>query len=75
MVLKEGQNATAAELLEHCRERLAKFKVPKQIEFRTELPKTLVGKVLRRVLLDEELKRAKAREPLATNQENGVRVD
>ncbi len=67
VVLKEGQNATAAELLEHCRERLAKYKVPKQIEFRTELPKTLVGKVLRRVLLDEELKGAKAREPLATN--------
>jgi long-chain acyl-CoA synthetase len=75
VVLKEGQNATAAELLEYCRERLAKFKVPKQVEFRTELPKTLVGKVLRRVLLDEELKGAKAREPLATNQENGVRVD
>jgi long-chain acyl-CoA synthetase len=45
--------------LGHCRERLAKFKVPKQIEFRKELPKTLVGKVLRRVLLEEELKRPK----------------
>jgi long-chain acyl-CoA synthetase len=75
VVLKEGQSATAVELLEHCRERLAKFKVPKQIEFRTELPKTLVGKVLRRVLLDEELKGTKARETLATNPENGVRVE
>lgn len=75
VVLKEGQNATAAELLEHCREGLAKFKVPKQIEFRTELPKTLVGKVLRRVLLDEELKGTKARELLATNPKSGVRVD
>ncbi len=75
VVLKEGQNATAAELLEHCRERLAKFKVPKQIEFRTELPKTLVGKVLRRVLLDEELKSMKTREPVAAKPENGVRVD
>jgi len=57
VVLKDGEQATAAELLEHCRRHLAQFKVPKQVEFRQELPKTLVGKVLRRVLLDEELKR------------------
>jgi len=57
VVLKEGERATPAEILEHCRQRLAKYKVPKQVEFRKELPKTLVGKVLRRVLLDEELKR------------------
>jgi long-chain acyl-CoA synthetase len=38
---------------------LAKFKVPKKIEFRTALPKTIVGKVLRRVLLEEELKKRK----------------
>ena len=59
VVLQDGERATAAELLGYCRERLAKFKVPKQIEFRKELPKTLVGKVLRRVLLEEELKRPK----------------
>ena len=59
VVLKDGERATAAELLGYCRERLAKFKVPKQIEFRKELPKTLVGKVLRRVLVEEELKRPK----------------
>jgi long-chain acyl-CoA synthetase len=35
---------------------LAKFKVPKRVEFRKELPKTIVGKVLRRVLVEEELK-------------------
>ena len=58
VVLKEGERATPAEILDHCRKGLAKFKVPKQVEFRTELPKTLVGKVLRRVLLEEELKRA-----------------
>jgi long-chain acyl-CoA synthetase len=75
VVLQEGQHATAAELLEHCRERLAKFKVPKQIEFRTELPKTLVGKVLRRVLLEEELKGTKARDPVASSPKSGVRVD
>ena len=57
VVLKEGEAATSAELLEHCRKELAKFKVPKRIEFRRELPKTLIGKVLRRVLIEEELKR------------------
>ncbi|HJU03942.1 MAG TPA: long-chain fatty acid--CoA ligase [Nitrospiraceae bacterium] len=54
VILKEGETATAAELLEHCRKDLAKFKVPKKIEFRNELPKSLVGKVLRRMLLEEE---------------------
>ncbi len=58
VVLKEGEQASAADLLDHCRCTLAKFKVPKRVEFRTELPKTLVGKVLRRVLLDEEAKKA-----------------
>ncbi len=57
VVLKDGEEATAAEVLEHCRKDLAKFKVPKRVEFRKELPKTLVGKVLRRVLLEEELKK------------------
>jgi long-chain acyl-CoA synthetase len=57
VVLKEDQEATPAEILEHCRQHLAKFKVPKQVEFRKELPKTLVGKVLRRALLEDEMKR------------------
>ncbi|MBI5775822.1 MAG: long-chain fatty acid--CoA ligase [Nitrospirae bacterium] len=57
VVLKDGETATSADLLEHCRRNLAKFKVPKRVEFRSELPKTIVGKVLRRVLVDEELKR------------------
>jgi long-chain acyl-CoA synthetase len=57
VVLKDGETAAPAELLEHCRRNLAKFKVPKRVEFRSELPKTIVGKVLRRVLVDEELKR------------------
>lgn len=60
VVLKEGEHATAAEILDHCRRELAKFKVPKQVEFRKELPKTLVGKVLRRVLLEEEVARIAA---------------
>jgi long-chain acyl-CoA synthetase len=59
VVLKEGQEATEEEILEFCRRELAKFKVPKFVEFRRELPKTIVGKVLRRILLDEEMKKAK----------------
>nr|MBI3612497.1 long-chain fatty acid--CoA ligase [Nitrospirota bacterium] len=54
VVLKDGEQASAAEMLEHCRQHLAKFKVPKRVEFRQDLPKTLVGKVLRRVLIEEE---------------------
>ncbi len=57
VVLKDGETATAADILDHCRHDLAKFKVPKKVEFRPELPKTLVGKVLRRVLVEEELKK------------------
>jgi long-chain acyl-CoA synthetase len=60
VIIKEGERATAAELLEHCRKDLAKFKRPKKIEFRMELPKTLVGKVLRRVLVEEELQKRRA---------------
>ena len=50
IVLRAGQSATAEELRMYCRERLAPYKVPAQIEFRSELPKTMVGKVLRRAL-------------------------
>jgi long-chain acyl-CoA synthetase len=53
VVVKPGEHLTAAELIEFCKERLAPYKVPKQVEFRSELPKTLVGKVLRRTLRDE----------------------
>jgi long-chain acyl-CoA synthetase len=55
VVLKEGMTASADELIRYCHEQLSKFKVPKEVEFREQLPKTLVGKVLRRVLRDEEL--------------------
>ena len=51
VVSKEG--VTVGELKEFCRERLTAYKVPRQFEFRTELPKTNVGKVLRRKLRDE----------------------
>ena len=60
IVLKEGETTTAEEIIQFCREQLSKFKVPREVEFRSQLPKTLVGKVLRRVLRDEEMKKAKA---------------
>jgi long-chain acyl-CoA synthetase len=52
VVLRAGQHATEQDLRTFCREKLAPYKVPAQIEFRTELPKTMVGKVLRRALRD-----------------------
>jgi long-chain acyl-CoA synthetase len=50
IVLKPGATATADELRKYCRERLAPYKVPAHVEFRSELPKTMVGKILRRAL-------------------------
>ena len=52
VVLKRGEKATQDELLALCRERLDSYKVPRQIEFRSELPKNFVGKVLRRLLVE-----------------------
>ncbi|HLZ22512.1 MAG TPA: long-chain fatty acid--CoA ligase [Ktedonobacterales bacterium] len=60
IVVKPGETLTEEELLEYCKQHLAPYKVPKQFEFRTELPKTLVGKVLRRTLRDEFVQRTKA---------------
>ena len=51
IVLKPGQEATADEIKAWCKERLAAYKVPTHYEFRTELPKTTVGKILRRELV------------------------
>ena len=57
IVLRKGATATAEEIQAHCRETLAAYKIPKQIEFRTSLPKSAVGKVLRRELVREELEK------------------
>jgi long-chain acyl-CoA synthetase len=54
VVPKDGEQVSVEELSTFCKANLAPYKVPKQIEFRDELPKTLVGKVLRRVLVEEE---------------------
>jgi len=60
VVLRPGQTATEEELMAFCRERLAPFKAPRAVEFRDALPKSAVGKILRRELAAEE--RAKAAE-------------
>jgi long-chain acyl-CoA synthetase len=57
IVLKPGKKATGEEMIEFCRENLARFKVPTVIEFRDELPKSHVGKVLKKVLREEEGKK------------------
>jgi long-chain acyl-CoA synthetase len=54
IVLKEGETATEDDIIGFCRERLAAYKAPKMVEFRDELPTSAVGKVLRRMLRDEE---------------------
>jgi long-chain acyl-CoA synthetase len=51
VVLKAGQSATEDDIRAYCRERLAPYKVPARVEFRTDLPKTMIGKVLRRALV------------------------
>ena len=57
VVFRPGASATPEQLIEHCRASLAPFKVPRQIEVRDALPKTLIGKVLRRQLAEEESKK------------------
>ena len=53
-VVKKDPALTAEDIVKHCHAQLTNYKVPKQIEFRTELPKTNVGKILRRELRDEK---------------------
>jgi long-chain acyl-CoA synthetase len=60
IVLKEGETATAEEMIAFCRERLAVYKLPTEIEFRSDLPKTNVGKILRKALRAEEMEERKA---------------
>lgn len=57
VVLKPGETATEEEIIEFCKQNLAAYKVPRWVEFRSELPKTAVGKILRRVLVEEELQK------------------
>ena len=57
VVLRPGMTATAEEITAYCRENLAAYKVPRAIEFRSELPKSPILKILRRELRDQELAR------------------
>ncbi len=65
VVPRPGSELTVAELTAHCRKKLATYKIPKHIEFCEELPKSFVGKVLRRVLRDLEMKKMDASGELA----------
>lgn len=68
IVPRQGETLTRRDILQYCGERLAKYKVPRQIEFRDSLPKTLTGKVLRRVLLDEEAAKPRRRRGAAQGE-------
>jgi long-chain acyl-CoA synthetase len=57
IVLKEGETATPEEMIEYGKTKLAAYKLPTEVEFRKELPKTNVGKILRKELRAEELKK------------------
>jgi long-chain acyl-CoA synthetase len=67
VVRKPGSEVTEEEILAHCEERLAPYKTPKALEFRDELPKSAVGKLLRRVLVDEERTKAGMQAPSSPN--------
>jgi long-chain acyl-CoA synthetase len=64
VVLKEGQTATAEEMLKYCEDKLAKYKWPTEIEFRKELPKTNVGKVLKKDLRAMEQQKGNRRKKM-----------
>jgi long-chain acyl-CoA synthetase len=63
VVLRVGEHATPEEIIVWSRNHLTGYRVPKQVEFRDELPETLVGKVLRRVLLEDEKKKQPGKPP------------
>lgn len=54
LVLKEGKKATEEEMIKYCSDKLAKYKWPTMVEFRSELPKSAVGKILKHVLREEK---------------------
>jgi len=60
VVLKENETATAEEIISFCEKHLAKYKLPTEVEFRKELPKTNVGKILRKDLRSEEMIKRKS---------------
>jgi long-chain acyl-CoA synthetase len=77
IVLKPGEEATVDEIRTFCKEYLTLYKIPKSVEFRQEIPKSQVGKVLRRLLVEEEVAKQKAREEkiAARRQKQQVEVE
>lgn len=71
IVLKDGQSATPEELIAYFRENLAPYKVPSEVEFRSELPKSAIGKILRRALREEEVQRATQQASVSYREGNG----
>ena len=59
VVMKPGEKATDKEIIDFCRTKLAAYKVPKVVEFRESIPKSAVGKILRKILRDEEIAKVK----------------
>lgn len=59
LVLKEGETAAEHEFVEYFRRHLTPYKVPTEIEFRADLPKSMIGKILRRALREEEAQKGK----------------
>jgi long-chain acyl-CoA synthetase len=71
VVLKEGETAKASDIVEFCKVRLAPYKVPKSIVFRDELPKSMAGKVLRRLLREADLDGTTKRQKLEEETDEG----
>ncbi|MDD3313706.1 long-chain fatty acid--CoA ligase [Pseudodesulfovibrio sp.] len=69
VVIRKGETLDRNEVIAYCREKLANYKVPRQVEFRDSLPKTMVGKVLRRALRDEETAKRDKRKPAPEGSE------
>ena len=59
VVLKPGERCTEEEIIKFCKEKLAPYKVPKLVEFRDSIPKSAIGKILRKILREEEETKAK----------------
>jgi long-chain acyl-CoA synthetase len=75
VVLRKGQDASPEEIVKWARNELTGYRAPKKVEIRDSLPETLVGKVLRRVLLDEEKKRAESGDGAEAKGEEAVAED
>ena len=74
VVPEPGADLDKTEVIAFCKEKLAAYKVPRQVEFREELPKTLVGKVLRRALRAEEEEKRRGKDG-GTDANGAVRTD